>query len=320
MSSRHPHPSGYPVAHDSPAHVAPPLELRRAVEATKEGSVEDAVAFTLAFPIVERTRVNAVIIEEEPEENTSPEFAIPEASGAAPSTADDTAVDLPVVDLGQLTMPASSTYPSYPAYVESEHTLERDPYRDEGETTLNLTERQSLDTNLQSIGPFQEGPDLSLDRTPAERVLLGRARAIRFRLALLDVWPEDHSSAAPIEEDLDLLAHPCIVVALADGFPADPRTGRGPEDVAIVRTLAEEVRMRLPHTTRATLREAGAAAFARVTLLGTLRAIDYVRERFAEWPSHARRAALAVATRIALGRPEGDPRSDALRMLREAVG
>jgi len=72
-----PHPSGYQVAEDSPAFIAPPLELRRAVEAVKSGDVEDAVQFTLTFPIVERDS-----------ERTSPQV------GEEP----DTFQDMPAVD------------------------------------------------------------------------------------------------------------------------------------------------------------------------------------------------------------------------------
>lgn len=309
------HPSGYPVAHDAPAFVAPPLELRRAVEAAKVGAVEDAVAFTLAFPIVERGRTNetldfeatshhaapvmgvmGVMIEEAESEPTSPELTAPAELGAEPEP--DTAVDLPRIDF----VPPSSA--------ESESTLERDPYKDSGETTLHASERETLEGQLLSIGPFDGLADLHADRSSSMRVMLGRARAIRFRLALLDTWPEDFSQGLPPEDDLDLLIHPAIVVTLADGAHHDPIGGE------LVRTLVMETRAHLPQTTRNSLREAGAAAFARVTLLGTQRAVAYLHDRFREFPAHPRRQALAIAAHFATT-PDG---ATARQMLDDALG
>jgi hypothetical protein len=304
------HPSGYPVAHDAPAFVAPPLELRRAVEAVKVGAVEDAVAFTLAFPIIERGQANetldfeatshhpGVIIEESETESTSPELTAPDEVGEAPEP--DTAVDLPRIDF----------VPSVPSEAESESTLERDPYKDSGETTLHASERDTLMGQLLSIGPFDGLADLHADRSSPSRVMLGRARAIRFRLALLDAWPEDFSQGFAPEDELDLLIHPAIVVTLADGALHDPIGGE------LVRSLVVETRTHLPQVTRNSLREAGAAAFARVTLLGTQRAVAYLHDRFREFPAHPRRHALSIAARLAL-----TPDSAAARqMLDDALG
>lgn len=258
-----PHPSGYPEAIDSPAHIAPALELKRAIEATQSGAVEDAVVYTLSFPIIERV----------PDEDTSPEIAT-HPVGEEP----DTLVDLPAID--------------------PDRTLERDPYRD-GEQTLQATEYEVLTRSLQAIGPIEDPSD------SAGKVLLARARAIRFRLALLDTWPEDHSAPRPIEDNLDLAIHPATIVALA-GEPVDEH--------AVVRAIVDDLQKRLPGVTRSTLRDAGAAAFARVTLLGIPKAVDYVRTRFADLPGAERRAAVALAASIAKGR------EPTLRALRSALG
>jgi hypothetical protein len=254
------HPRGYPEAHDSPAHIAPALELRRAIEAAQRGHVEDAVAYTLAFPIVERTRPYI-------DDDTNPEVPV-HPVGDEP----DTVQDMPAVD--------------------PERTLERDPYRD-GEQTLQASEKELLQRSLQSIGPID---DVS---TSANRVLLARARAIRFRLALLDIWPEDFSVPRASEDSLELAIHPLAIVGLGD-------------EEGAVRAIAEDVRGRLPGVNRNTLRDAGAACFARITLLGVPKAIEYVKTRFAELPGAERRAALAAAARLA-----GE--TDALRQLREVL-
>lgn len=295
------HPSGYPVADDAPAFVAPALDLRLAVEATASGAVEDAVLYTLAFPIVERVRSHAPDLDSEataphaPAVHHEPEYQDDDA---------DTAVDLPAIDGHEA------------GADDSETTIERDYYRDSGEETLLATERETLEHSLRSLGPFDAAPDLDVERPPADRVTLARARAIRFRLALLDVWPEDASSPAPADELVDLFLHPAIVVAFADGAPVDAR-GVSETDADLVRTLVDA---RPNDVTRATLRDAGASACARVTLLGTRRAVDYLRDRFDGAPGAERRASLAVAARLAAGARDDDPRAIALALLRDALG
>ncbi len=288
------HPSGFQAADDSPAFIAPALELRRAVEATIEGEVESAVAFTLAFPIVERQRV--------PEPESEPDEKTDEHDTTSPETeqfeGNDTLQDMPVID--------------------PESTVERDPYKDSGEITLLASEQQTLLQSLSCIGPFDDLPDLGTQRPPQARVLLARARAMRFRLALLDLWPEDHMRASALDDELDLALHPAIVVALAGGAPVDG-SGRSPSDVPVAAALVDEVRSRHPDVVRATLRDAAAAAYARVTLLGTERAIDYVKIRFGDYPAAVRRDAVALATRVAGSARPDSPAAIALARLREAL-
>ncbi len=256
-----PHPSGYPRAPDSPAHIAPALELRKAIEATQSGAVEDAVAFTLAFPIVERTRPF------ESEESTNPEVPV-HPIGEEP----DTFVDLPAID--------------------PERTLERDPYHNrDAEQTLPAAESDLLTRSLQSIG------EIDHPNSSAGKVLLGRARAIRVRLALLQCWPDDFSPSRAADELLDLAVHPAVAVALT----AEPI-----DEHALVATVAGDVRARFPAITRSTLRDVIAAACARVTLLGVPRAIEYMRTRFAELPGKQRRAAVAVASTLVATPAQGE--------------
>ncbi|MBI2395445.1 MAG: hypothetical protein HYV09_38100 [Deltaproteobacteria bacterium] len=318
------HPSGYQVADDSPAFVAPPLELRHAVEAADAGSVEDAVAYALTFPIEERAERRAVerTVGFEPDHETTDQDAVAHPVGEEP----DTYQDLPIIDpertieraplgateraplgaterapLGateRAPLGATERAPLGATLRDGETTVERDPYRD-GEVTIQASERDVLVRSLASIGPLDESPDPHGAAPSHDRVLLARARAIRFRLALLDVWPEDWSAPRGTEDLLDLAIHPTAVVAIADGFPSDPETGVGSDDIAVVSAIVHGVRDRMPAITRATLRDAGAAAFARVTLLGTARAVQYLRDRFADAPGADRRAAVAAASRVA---------------------
>ena len=71
----------------------------------------------------------------------------------------------------------------------------------------------------------------------------------------------------------------------------------------------------MPEVNRATLRDAGAAAFARATLLGTRRATEYVRGRFSDLPGVDRRAALAIAEMLA----SNEDRFIAHRLLEKAL-
>jgi len=297
------HPSGYQVADDSPGFVAPALDLRRAVEAADRGSFEDAVAYTLAFPIT--GHIEHTVGFEDEHETTNPEVLVLPV-GEEP----DTATDMPAIVIDP---DRTSTMERVP---DPERTIERDPYASDGEITIQASERDVLTRSLASIGPLEELPDPRGLLPAATRVLLARARAIRFRLALLDVWPEDWSSARGGEELLDLAVHPTAVVTIADGFPSDPELLVGSDDIAVVSAIAHDVRERLPSITRATLRDAGAAAFARVTLLGAERAVEYLRGRFADVPGSERRAAITVAAKIATpGR-----RAEMLERVRAALG
>jgi hypothetical protein len=298
---KHPvHPSGFPRADDAPAFVKPPLDLRAAVEALAgaDEHVDRAVAFTLAFPIVEAPRT---LPPPAPEVRTS---APPPSRGASESTApygfgeqfepDATLVDLPRVE---------------------ETTLQGDYYKS-GEVTLAESDRDGLARSLPMLGPFDNEPDLDTERAADVRVLLARARAIRFRIAILDLRPGEPDLVDDLPDAADAALHAATTVALADGLPAEV-DGRGEADDAIVHAILLDLQARFPTLGVATVREAGAAAFARVTLLGTRKAARYVGTRWADSPVFERRAALALARRV-VGDDVGH-RSVAMQLLREAL-
>lgn len=295
---KHPvHPSGFPRADDAPAFVKPPLDLRAAVEALAgaDEHVDRAVAFTLAFPIVEAPRTLPP-----PAPDTTP----PPSRAASEATApygygeqfepDATLVDLPRVE---------------------ETTLQGDYYKS-GEVTLTESDRDGLARSLPMLGPFDNEPDLDADRPADLRVLLARARAIRFRIAILDLRPGEPDLVDDLPDAADAALHAATTVALADGLPAEA-DGRGEGDDALVHAMLLDLQARFPTLGVATVREAGAAAFARVTLLGTRKAARYVGTRWADSPVFERRAALALARRV-VGDDVGH-RSVAMQLLREAL-
>lgn len=301
---KHPvHPSGFPRADDAPAFVKPPLDLRDAVEAlaSADDHVDRAVAFTLAFPIVEAPRTLPPPPPEGPgstrppsrvgSESTAPYGYGEQGGGFEP---DATLVDLPRVE---------------------ETTLQGDYYKS-GEVTLSESDRDGLARSLPMLGPFDNEPDLDTDRAADLRVLLARARAIRFRIAILDLRPGEPDLVDDLPDAADAALHAATVVALADGLPADD-DGRGEADDAIVHALLLDLQARFPTMGVAAVREAGAAAFARVTLLGTRKAARYVGNRWGDSPVFERRAALALARRL-VGDDVGH-RSVAMQLLREAL-
>jgi hypothetical protein len=269
----------------------PPPAIADALSGGDVDAVEDAVAFTLAFPITDRPAPS--------DPDTTMPDALPIAALRFPDS-EDTSVDLPPV--------------SDPT------TIERDPYRSAEETTLHAGERDNLERVLASIGPLDDGPDLDVDRSAAARVLLARARAIRFRLAVLDVWGDDGEAIAPADDRLELAIHPAITVAFANGWPTGRPAAAGHDDPLLAGALAEAVRAADRSVSRATFREVGSAACARVTLLGTRRAASYLRARFGEAPAAERRSAIALATKIAgLGAPH-PARATALALVVDALG
>ncbi len=293
---RHPiHPSGFPRADDAPAFVAPPLDLRAAVEALDQAGeeVDRAVAFTLAFPIVEAPRTLAP----PPPPLVVSEHTTPYGYGHADHgfEGESTLVDLPRIE---------------------ETTLEGDYYKS-GEVTLTESARDSLVRSLPMLGPFDNEPDVDADRPADLRVLLARARAIRFRIAIMDLRPGEPDALDDLPDGADVAVHAATVVALADGLPCDPVSCLGEDDRAIVHAIHLDLQQRFAGVDMATLREAGAAAFARVTLLGTHKAARYVGTRWGDSPVGDRRAALALARRI-VGDDTGH-RSHAMQLLREAL-
>ena len=184
-----------------------------------------------------------------------------------------------------------------------EQTFAGSPYKQGalGDETVRQSPRDILARSLQSIGPLAHVADAAGDRPAADRVLVGRARAIRFRLALEEAWPEERetrSRKAPIDKRLALALDTAVVVAIADGMPAGD-DGASTHDLAMVQVILRDVRARFPQMTRAAFKDAAVTAFARNTLLGFERALGYVKTEGATATADDRRACFETAKRLA---------------------
>lgn len=163
--------------------------------------------------------------------------------------------------------------------------LDRDPTT---EATVVGENRLVLLQLLRSIGPVERAPT-SLDGRPSkESILLGRERALRFRVALLDQWDERDRERAvgPVSGvastpsrpyALDALLQAGLLVAFAQDPEPDPERLVGVHDATIFGALLHTIRDLWPALPRTTVRDAGAAACARVSVLGPARALDMLR-------------------------------------------
>lgn len=163
--------------------------------------------------------------------------------------------------------------------------LDRDPTT---EATVVGENRLVLLQLLRSIGPVERAPT-SLDGRPSkESILLGRERALRFRVALLDQWDAERGErqAGPVSGvastpsrpyALDALLQAALLVAFVHDPEPDPERLVGAHDAMVFGALLHSIRDLWPALPRATVRDAGAAACARVSVLGPARALDMLR-------------------------------------------
>jgi hypothetical protein len=274
-----------PVADDSPAFLAPALDLRRVVALVEAGSpadLEQATALALSFPIPSRP------------------WRDPPAAAPSSSSAD----------------------------ADARETFAASPYKNAGDTTVQQSSRDILVRSLFSIGPLPHVADAVSERPTADRVLVGRARAIRFRIALEDAWAEAGeprgkrsaaaSGAGGDEPALALMLDVAALMMIADGMPSEECVP-SPNDLPMVRTVLDEVRRRWPAVSRRAFKEAAVTAFARSTLLGFSRALQYVKSAAAPLSTDEREACLALATRLSSIPTLNDHRALALGGLRRAV-
>lgn len=274
-------PPGRPVADDAPAFLAPAIDVRRVVALVETGSLED----------VEQATAMALSfpIPSRPWRDARP-GANAETEGAVP---------------------------------DARSTLAGSPYKQGalGDETVRQSPRDILARSLLSIGPLAHVVDAAGERPATDRVLVGRARAIRFRLALEDAWPEQgelRARKAPIDPRLSIALDTAVVVAIADGMPAGD-DGASPHDLPMVQLLLREVRARFPEVTRAALKDAAVTAFARCTLLGFERALTYVKtEATAQAPAD-RLACFETAKRLSLVPALDEHRVRAIAGLRQAL-
>lgn len=177
-------------------------------------------------------------------------------------------------------------------------------------------ERDAIVRDLAAIGALDERADRAYERTVSARTTLARARALRFRLALLEAWDVEVKSSRHESFShalhLDLCIDAMLLVVLADGAPGD---SANPMIGAMVATL-RGLRPDLPRTA---LRDRGSSAIAKLTLVGWKSALESVAKSALATPPEARSLALELAARVALVPQIDDHRLGALHDLEKAL-
>ncbi|MBK7395582.1 MAG: hypothetical protein IPJ34_04570 [Myxococcales bacterium] len=254
---------------DAPVLLGAALELRRtqvAVAITRapvDLDLEGAVAFALALPAIEVEHADTRVRRHAPTaEDFVPRSDVnPTLPAAYSSMAHAPAPHLEEPALVRLE----------PAPVSSDDvTSVRDFYSepDSGERTRVAESRELFLGQLTSLETI---PEVALampadGRIEPAAVLLGRARGLRFRLALLEAWPENTPARSVRARDprfLDALLDAAVLVVFAGA--RDLYATPYPTDAALLGGLC---RLAGLYSDRATVREAGVAACARVTVLG----------------------------------------------------
>jgi hypothetical protein len=179
-------------------------------------------------------------------------------------------------------------------------------------------ERDAILRDLAAIGPLDERADRGGDRAVGARTTLARARALRYRLALIDAWESEvrsakHDAFSAHALHIDLCIDVMLLVALADGAPGDAATPMIAAMVSALRSLRSDL-------SRTALRDRGASAIAKLTLVGWKSAMDSVAKAALATPPEARSLALELAARIALVPQIDEHRLGALQDLEKALG
>jgi len=251
---------------DAPVLLGAALELRPTQFALAptprppaDLDLDGAVAFALALPAIEVEHADTRVRRHAPTaDDFVPRSDVNPTLPAAYSSAVPYLAEPPLVRLEPA--PTSS----------DEVTSVRDFYSepDSGERTRVAESRELFLGQLASL----EGiPEAALALPPDGRiepaaVLLGRARGLRFRLALLEAWPENTPARSVRARDprfLDALLDAAVLVVFASAHDLLPAPY--PTDAALLGGLC---RLAGLYNDRATVREAGVAACARVTVLG----------------------------------------------------
>jgi hypothetical protein len=177
-------------------------------------------------------------------------------------------------------------------------------------------EREALLRDLAAIGPLDERADRVVDRPMGARTTLARARALRFRIALIDAWDQAVKSARHESFShalhLDLCIDSMLLVVMADGAPADSAS-------PMIGALVASLRGLRPDLPRTALRDRGASAIAKLTLVGWRSALDSVAKSALATPPEARSLALELAARVALVPQIDEHRLGALHDLEKAL-
>ena len=168
------------------------------------------------------------------------------------------------------------------------------------DTGADQDEREAILRDLHAIGGLDERADRLVERGVSQRATLARARALRFRLALLDAWSGVGSPGSPSDAralHLELAIDCMLLVAIADGAPG--------ESLPVVSTMVDALRGIRSDLPRRALRDRGSAAIARLTIVGFRTSLDNLSRTAIAAPPDARRLTLELAARVAVGeRPD----------------
>lgn len=315
-----PHPSGLRPLDDAPVFVAPAVDVRPSSPARSSlppplsGGVlpagrETDVHFTLSFPVEERKPTM-------PPPDLEPDLDENAPISEAPETIDWERAARKLAGLPG-SLPAAGSLPAGAASAAPLNAVEA-----AAEAAVDAAEAAALTRDLAAIAALDERADRANERSVAHRTTLARARALRFRLALLQAWPAGAPSPAPQIRSLDLdqSIDAMLLVALADGAPSV----FGPASpLPVVSVMVESLRALKPELTRAALRDRGAAAIARLTIVGWKGGIDGLSRSGQTTPADVRSLSMELAARTALfpDSPRGlDPhRLGALQDLERAL-
>lgn len=300
------HPSGFRALDDAPVYIAPAVDVRQHRRPTLADSVPPPapvpaserggdVHFSLAIPAEERESVLPPPSEDAPPDSVAPETVDWErfAQRRIDSSDDVTPVD---------DIPFAAPLPP------ETHALDAE-------------ERDAILRDLLAMGELDHQPDRLVERSVGVRATLARARALRFRLALLSAWNVATPTPRPRIEralHLDLALDTSLLVLVADGAPSrdpanDPLAGPISALVFTLRTMRPE----LP---RLALRDRATAAIARLTIGGFRASIEQLGKLAAALPEEGRVLALQVAAAVAVVPRVDAVRLEALNDLERALG
>jgi hypothetical protein len=161
-------------------------------------------------------------------------------------------------------------------------------------------EREAIARDLSAIGALDERADRAVEREVGAKATLARARALRFRLTLLDAFEAEPARGVPAGVlPIDLAIEAALLVGLSDGAPF-VRTVQGGAELPFVRALVTFLRAARPDLPKSVLRERGAASIARITIAGYRPAMDALARGAMEITLDGRVLALDAAAFVAL--------------------
>jgi hypothetical protein len=184
-------------------------------------------------------------------------------------------------------------------------------------------EREAIARDLASIGALDERPDREIDRDLGAKATLARARALRFRLTMIEsveepTAPGGSFASATGVVPIDLAIEAGLFVGLADGAPF-VRHAEGGAELAFARALASFLRAARPDLPRSVLRDRGASAIARMTIAGYRVALDSLARAALGTSVEGRSLALQAAAYAALAPAANAHRLGALGDLERAL-